>query len=650
MYTAEYGIIALILALITSLALMVIPTIGIIRNNDAVMGRCRNISLLLFVLVILAQIVLTACFLQDDFSVRYVAANSSTLLPWFYKVCAVWGGHEGSILLWVVILTLWMVLIAKFSKQLPISFVSRVFVVLGFLSFGLLAFIIFTSNPFIRQLDPIPIEGRDLNPLLQDPGFLFHPPMLYMGYVGFAVAFSFAIAALLLGRVESSWAKWTRPWTLAAWCCLTAGITLGSWWAYRELGWGGWWFWDPVENASFMPWLVGTALIHSLIACENREQFKAWTVLLAIMAFSLSLIGTFLVRSGVLTSVHAFAVDPQRGLYILGFLIIVVGGSLSLFAWRGDKLSNPKKPNAYSREGFLLLNNILLTVAMFSVLLGTLYPLLVDGLNLGKISVGAPYFNTVFVPLMIPLFLLMGIGMHVKWHKDVFGRIRPTLFQMVTISIVGALILLWFTGYAIRIQAFMGLCLALWIMSSVLLSIGKRWLERGIKGFTYSFWAMNIAHFGVAMAVVGVAISTGYGITRDVSMKPGQSINLAGYHISFNSESELTGPNYDGAVAKFTVQKGMHTSAIYPEKRIYRVGQMAMTDAAIDVTPFRDIYIALGEPLDDSAWSVRLYYKPMIRWIWGGGFVILAGGLLAMVNPRYYRARSRYRKETQVVA
>lgn len=650
MFFAEIGLITLILALISSFALMGIPAIGILKNNETVMSQCRKISVIVFLLVLFAQIILTISFLQDDFSVRYVAANSSTMLPWFYKVCAVWGGHEGSILLWVFILTIWMVLIAKFSHQLPISFVSRVFIVLGFLSSGLLSFIIFTSNPFIRQLNPIPTEGRDLNPLLQDPGFLFHPPMLYMGYVGFAVAFSFAIAALWMGRVESAWAKWTRPWTLAAWCCLTAGITLGSWWAYRELGWGGWWFWDPVENASFMPWLVGTALIHSLIACEKREQFKAWTVLLAIMAFSLSLIGTFLVRSGVLTSVHAFAVDPQRGLYILGFLILVIGGSLSLFAWRGESLTNPQKPRPYSREGFLLLNNIFLTVAMFSVLLGTLYPLLVDGLNLGKISVGAPYFNTVFVPLMVPLFLLMGIGIHVRWQSDKLNRIQSTLINMALITIITALLLLWWAGYAIYIQPLLGLCLALWIKSSIFFAIGKRWSENGIRGMTSSFWAMNIAHFGVAMVVVGVAISSGYGLTRDVSMKPGQSIQLAGYQISFDSESDLNGPNYGGAVAKFVVQKGKYKSVIYPEKRLYHVGQMAMTDAAIDVTLFRDIYVALGEPLDDSAWSVRLYYKPMVRWIWAGGFVILGGGLIAFLNPRYYRSGSRWKNKKEVAA
>ncbi|WP_367605623.1 heme lyase CcmF/NrfE family subunit [Legionella sp. W05-934-2] len=637
MYFPEIGLMALILALLSSFVLMVIPTIGIVQQREDVMGRSRNLTRLVFLLVLIAQAILTVCFIQDDFSVLYVASNSSTLLPWFYKLCAVWGGHEGSILLWVLILTFWMVLIAQFSQYLPIQFVSRVLIVLGFLSFGLLSFILFTSNPFIRQLTPIPLEGRDLNPLLQDPGFLFHPPMLYMGYVGFAIAFAFAIAALWMGTVESTWARWTRPWTMGAWCCLTVGITLGSWWAYRELGWGGWWFWDPVENASFMPWLAGTALIHSLIACEKREQFKAWTVLLAIMTFSLSLIGTFLVRSGVLTSVHAFAVDPQRGLYILAFLIIVIGGSLSLFAWRGETLVNPHKPRAYSREGFLLLNNIILVVTLFSILLGTLYPLIVDGLNLGKISVGAPYFNTVFVPLMIPLFVLMGVGIHVRWQSDRFIRIRSTLIKMVIITIITAFGVFWWADYTIYLQPFFGLCLALWIKSSILLSVINRWKENGIRGMTASFWSMNLAHFGVAMVIVGVSISTGYGITRDVSMKPGQQLTIGGYTIQFESENTLQGPNYGGTIAQFHVEKGNYHSVVYPEKRIYHVGKMAMTDAAIDVTPFRDIYIALGEPLDDNSWSVRLYYKPLVRWIWAGGFVILLGGLTALLNPRYYR-------------
>ena len=630
---AELGIFSLILALLFSVMLVVVPSLGVGFNKPDWCATARIYVVGQFIFVAMAYCCLTGCFLQDDFTVSYVLTNSSRMLPWFYKLCAVWGGHEGSMLLWVAILSLWMLAVNFLSQGLAEAIKIRVLIVLGALSIGFILFLLTTSNPFSRQFQILNIQGRDLNPLLQDPGFLFHPPMLYMGYVGFSVAFSFAIAALWLGRVESAWAKWTRPWTLAAWCCLTAGITLGSWWAYRELGWGGWWFWDPVENASFMPWLVGTALLHSLAVSEKRQQFTAWTLLLAITAFSLSLVGTFLVRSGVLTSVHAFAVDPERGLYILLFLLIVIGGSLVLFATRAHALQRQQNPDPISRESALLLNNVFLVVVMLTVLMGTVYPLIVDGLGLGKLSVGAPYFNAVFIPLMLPVLLLMGLGIHLKWQKD---SLKATLAHLNWVMILSLLLpglfLLFFTQ-SMKGSVFLGLMFAFWVLLSTLKALGVRAKQRGIKAVGLSFWGMITAHCGVAFVVIGIAVSTGYGIQDDVKMAPGDSTLLAGYQFTFVSESALLGANYHGSRAHFQIN---HHVDIYPEKRIYNIGKMAMTESAIDVTLFRDLYIALGEPLGDDAWSVRLYYKPFIRWIWGGGFFILLGGAFALADRRYY--------------
>lgn len=633
----ELGLFSLVLALIACLLLVFIPAAGLRWQQKEWMGSAKYYVALQFVFVVLAYVGLTISFLLDDFSVLYVVSNSSISLPWFYKLCAVWGGHEGSMLLWVLILSFWMLLVAFFSKSLTPEIHTRVLIVLGLLSIGFILFLLSTSNPFLRQFQVLNTQGRDLNPLLQDPGFLFHPPMLYMGYVGFSVAFAFAIAALWNGSVEASWCKWTRPWTLAAWCCLTIGITLGSWWAYRELGWGGWWFWDPVENASFMPWLVGTALIHSLAVTEQRQQFKAWTMLLAIAAFSLSLIGTFLVRSGVLTSVHAFAVDPQRGLYILGFLIVVIGGSLVLFLLRAHSLQTKTAPAPLSRESALLLNNVFLVVMMLTVLMGTLYPLLIEGLGLGKLSVGAPYFNAVFVPLMIPLLVLMGLGIHLKWHQDNWRTLIRKINYIAVLSLVLPFILLYATRNHFDGSAFIGLALACWVILSTASALYKRIKERGVPGQAY--WGMVLAHCGVAASVIGVAVSTAYGIQNDVAMAVGNKITLAGYTITFDNEAALQGPNYTGTKAQFSIDYQNKTKVIYPEKRLYTVGQMPMTDAAIDVTAFRDIYIALGEPLANGAWSVRMYFKPFVRWIWAGGFLILFGGLFALCDKRYYQRR-----------
>lgn len=642
---AEIGVFCLILALSFACLLAIVPTLGIWSDKRLWVNSASQYVFGQFFFVSMAFICLAICFLNNDFSVTYVLRNSSTSLPWFYKLCAVWGGHEGSMLLWVSILSLWMLGVVLFSRSLDELMRARVLAILGAISIGFLLFLLMTSNPFARQFELLNTEGRDLNPLLQDPGFLFHPPMLYMGYVGFSVAFAFAIAALWAGRVEASWAKWTRPWTLAAWCCLTAGITLGSWWAYRELGWGGWWFWDPVENASFMPWLVGTALIHSLAVSEQRQQFKAWTLLLAISAFSLSLIGTFLVRSGVLTSVHAFAVDPQRGLYILLFLLIVIGGALFLFATRAHTLKNKEHPSAVSRESALLFNNIFLITAMLTVLMGTVYPLIIDGLGLGKLSVGAPYFNAVFIPLMIPVMVLMGIGIHLKWRHDQLLPVLRRLRRVWGLSLLGSSVVIVLTPFKLVPSVFIGLIVALWVILSTLKALVARIQKQGFFSVRLAYWGMVVAHCGVAITAIGIAFSTGYGMQKDVKMAPGDTTQFAEYEIGFMHESENIGPNYHGMRADFQIKHGNSVKTIYPEKRIYDVGKMPMTESAIDVTPFRDVYIALGEPLDDNAWSVRMYYKPLVRWIWAGGFLILFGGVLALADSRYYVQLAHLKKQ-----
>lgn len=634
---AEIGLFSLILALMFAFLSVSVPVIGLRQKKEDWINSAGFYVTGQLLFIGLAYACLTFCFLSDDFSVQYVLANSSLSLPWFYKFCAVWGGHEGSMLLWVAILSLWTFLVSLCSASLDANIRTRVLAVLGWLSIGFLLFLLSTSNPFARQFIHLDVQGRDLNPLLQDPGFLFHPPMLYMGYVGFSVAFAFAIAALWTGKFEASWSKWMRPWTLAAWCFLTAGITLGSWWAYRELGWGGWWFWDPVENASFMPWLTGTALIHSLAVTEQRQQFKAWTMLLAITAFSLSLIGTFLVRSGVLTSVHAFAVDPQRGLFILVFLLLVIGGSLLLFTLRAQSLQTQEKPSPLSRESALLLNNVFLVVTMLTILMGTVYPLLVDGLGLGKLSVGAPYFNAVFVPLMVPMFLIMGLGIHLRWSRDSWQRLVMDLNWVAIFSLLLPLGLLWLTAPSFNSSALLGLILAFWIVLTTLKALYTRIIQRGgLRVIPQAYWGMVTAHCGVAVAVIGVAVSTGYGVQDDVVMAPGHQVELAGYTLRFERETELNGPNYKGREVAFRVSHQNRHTLIYPQKRIYSVGQMPMTESAIDVNPFRDIYVALGEPLGEQSWSVRIYFKPLVRWIWGGGFLILFGGLLALADRRYF--------------
>lgn len=637
---AEFGVLAMLLALFFALMGIIVPLMGERLQHDGMLQSSTRFSLLQAGSIALALMLLAVAFLHDDFSVLYVVSHSSKTLPWFYKACAVWGGHEGSMLLWAGILAFWMLLVAFSTKSLPSSMRRRVLIVLSALTAGFLLFLLLTSNPFARDFSMVSSAGRDLNPLLQDVGFLFHPPMLYMGYVGFSVPFAFAIAALWEGEVRAEWFRWTRPWILASWCFLTAGITLGSWWAYRELGWGGWWFWDPVENASFMPWLVGTALMHSAMVSEKRGEFRAWTMLLAIVAFCLSLVGTFLVRSGVLTSVHAFAGDPARGIYILLFLTVVAGGSLLLFALRGHLLKSTVNASPLSRESALMINNVIMSACMLTVLMGTLYPLLVDALNLGKLSVGAPYFNTVFVPLMMPALLAMGVGIHLRWGSDTRAQVIKRIRSPLLLTMLLTPFLLALSGFSAHPSALLGAGLALWVIFTTAKALMMRRQSLGNWRIGAGFTGMALAHLGVAVCALGITVSQTFGLERDVRMKPGDSETVAGFTIRFMGESVLKGANYHGTKAIFSVEKGRHACVIYPEKRIYDVGETPMTDAAIDVTPFRDVYIALGEPLPDDAWAVRLYWKPLVRWIWGGGFLMLAGGLVALTDRRLYTRRA----------
>jgi cytochrome c-type biogenesis protein CcmF len=630
--TPELGHFALILAFVVSVMQGVLPLIGAQRGQQHWIALARPAAQTQFLLIAIAFGCLAQSFLANDFSVSYVAQHSNTQLPTLYRFAAVWGGHEGSLLLWVLMLTGWGAAVSLASRQLPEVMVARVLGVLGLVGIGLLAFVLFTSNPFERML-PAAAEGRDLNPLLQDPGLVFHPPMLYMGYVGFSVAFAFAIAALISGRLDAAWARWSRPWTTAAWVFLTLGIALGSWWAYYELGWGGWWFWDPVENASFMPWLIGTALIHSLAVTEKRGAFKNWTVLLAIAAFSLSLLGTFLVRSGVLTSVHAFATDPRRGVFILALLVVVVGGSLALFAWRAPKVSAGGNFGLVSRETMLLMNNVLLVVATGSVLLGTLYPLLIDALGMGKLSVGPPYFNAVFVPVMVPLLLLMAVGPLAHWkHADLKAIARRLRVSMVLAVIAG--ILLPLTMGAWTPLTAMSCLLAVWITGSGVFQIIER-VKTGRP--SASFWGMQIAHLGIAVFVIGVAMVGGYQEEKDVRMEPGDTVQVGGYGFRLLGVKAAPGPNYRASVGTVELSKdGRVVKTMYPEKRNYFSSQMPMTEAAIDAGFIRDVYVSLGEPLDNKgAWSVRVYYKPFVDWIWGGCLLMGLGGFIAMLDRRY---------------
>ncbi|MDZ7590396.1 MAG: heme lyase CcmF/NrfE family subunit [Rubrivivax sp.] len=643
----EIGHFLLWLALGLSLALGVVPLAGAQRGRADWMAMARPATGVLFVLVALSFVCLVIAFVQHDFSVHYVASNSNSALPLEFRIAAVWGGHEGSMLLWLLMQCGWMGAVAIFSRNLPLPVLARILSVMSLTLVGFLLFTLLTSNPFDR-LVPAALDGRDLNPLLQDPGMIFHPPLLYMGYVGFAVAFAFAVAALIGGNLDAQWARWTRPWTTAAWIFLTLGIALGSWWAYYELGWGGWWFWDPVENASFMPWLVGTALIHSLAVTEKRGAFKAWTVLLAISAFSLSLLGTFLVRSGVLSSVHAFATDPQRGLFILAFLTIVIGASLALYAWRAPTVGLGTRFAQVSRESFLLSNNVLLVVAMAAVLLGTLYPLVLDALGLGKISVGPPYFDTVFVPLMAPLVFLMGVGPLARWKEASIPDLARRLRWAAVVTLLAALGAGWAEG-EVSWMGSLGLAMAFWIVATLGVDLWERVRPAGgmrssilhrLRQLPRAMVGMMVAHLGVAAFILGVTIVNTYQVERDVTMQVGDTTEIAGYVFTFRGVREVEGPNYTAVRGTIDVTKGERAVVtMSPEKRVYRVQNNPMTEAAIYSRVTGDLYVSLGQPDDKGAWVVRVYYKPFVTWIWGGCVVMALGGLLAASDRRYRMAR-----------
>ncbi|MBN9463149.1 MAG: heme lyase CcmF/NrfE family subunit [Burkholderiales bacterium] len=648
---AELGQFALALALAVSLALGVLPMLGSTMRGPAgarLMAVARPAAVVLMVLAMLAFASLAALFVGNDFSVALVATHSNLQLPLHYRVAATWGSHEGSMLLWVLILSFWTGAVAMYSGSLPTVLRARILSIMGLVGVGFLLFLLFTSNPFERLLPPA-ADGRDLNPLLQDPGMVFHPPLLYMGYVGLSVAFAFSVAGLIGGRFDAAWARWARPWTTVAWCFLTLGIALGSFWAYYELGWGGWWFWDPVENASFMPWLIATALVHSLSVAEKRGTFRSWTVLLAILGFSLSLLGTFLVRSGVLTSVHAFATDPARGVFILAFLAIVIGGSLLLFAWRAPAIGNGPGFALVSRESLLLANNVLLLVAMSAVLLGTLYPLVLDTLQMGKISVGPPYFDAVFYPLMAPALFLMGVGPLARWKRaelpDLYARLRWAL----AVAVIAALLLPLTVG-GFRPMTSLGLFFALWIAACV--AVAVRDMLRGADGrlslariglHPASAWGMHFAHLGVAVFVAGVTLVTGYSSDRELRMEVGQRIELGGYDIRFVGLEPVTGPNYDATRGRFEVRRAGGDAAaapiaiLSPEKRIYRATGQPMTEAAIDRSLLRDVYLSMGEALSATAWVVRAHVKPFVDWIWLGCVLMAIGGFVAAVDRRYRR-------------
>ena len=644
----ELGHFALIVALALAAAQATLSFAGAATGRYALMGASRPVAIGQFLFVAGAFAALAYSFVTSDFSVVNVVEHSNSKLPVHYRFAATWGSHEGSMLLWTLMLGGWTFAVALFSRHLPERLVARVLGVMGLVSVGFLLFILLTSNPFERLI-PAAEEGRDLNPLLQDPGMVVHPPMLYMGYVGFSVAFAFALAALLEGRLDAAWARWSRPWTTAAWCFLTLGIMMGSAWAYYELGWGGWWFWDPVENASFMPWLAGTALIHSLAVTEKRGTFRSWTVLLAIVAFSLSLVGTFLVRSGVLTSVHAFATDPRRGIFILLFLVVVVGGSLGVFAWRAPRVGLGSSFAPVSRESMLLANNLLLGVALAAVMLGTLYPLFLDALNLGKISVGPPYFDAVFFPLMAPAVFLMAVGPVASWKRARLPDLWVRLRWAFGVAVAAALLLPFLLGRWSPLVAF-SLWLALWVVTSAAAQLVQRLevapqatLGAKLRAQSLSWYGMTVAHLGIAVFILGVTVVKGYETERDLRMAPGQHTVIGGYDFQFRGVREVPGPNYTAIQGTFDIRRAGSAEVIrtlYPQKRMYPVSGQTMTEAAIDTGITRDLYVSLGEPVEGEAWGVRVYHKPFVDWIWGGCVLMALGGFLALADRRYRLKRA----------
>ncbi|WP_263080314.1 heme lyase CcmF/NrfE family subunit [Endozoicomonas sp. Mp262] len=649
----ELGLLALILALCLSLVLSVIPLAGSYTGNRRWMQQARPLAYGQCLFVLFAFLCLVWSFLTDDFSVDYVARHSNSLLPTQYKVSATWGGHEGSLLLWVLTLTGWMAVVALKSRRLPLELAARVLSVMAMVSIGFLLFMLLTSNPFARILPFPPADGADLNPLLQDFGLIVHPPMLYMGYVGFAVAFAFAIAALLGGQLDSAWARWVRPWTTVAWCFLTLGIALGSWWAYYELGWGGWWFWDPVENASLIPWLVGTALMHSLAVTEKRGLFKSWTLLLAIFTFSLSLLGTFLVRSGVLTSVHAFANDPERGIFILIYLLVVVGCSLTLFAIRAPEVNSRIKFSWLSRETLLLVNNVLLTVSAATVLLGTLFPLLLESLDMGMVSVGPPYFNSLFVPMAMLLAFTLGVGVLLNWKSSSLSWLLAQTRWLFLASLMAGFLFSLFYGKHFIISEWLAIALVAWIVLAIIRDLLNKTRHQGfctgLRRLKPAYYGMHLAHFGLAVMIIGVAVSSGYSLQKDLRMTPGDRVSLGDYQFQFKGVERQVGPNYISEFGTVTVHRGERlVSVLHPEKRLFQVQGMPMTEAAIDPGLTRDIYVALGEALDDQgSWALRIYIKPFVRWIWLGALLMALGGAIAVADRRY---RTRLRSPLMAAA
>ena len=638
---AELGNYGLALALALSIFLAILPLVGAEKGNAKLMALGRPLTWAMFLALSLSFGSLFYLFAVNDFSVQYVVNNSNSTLPLQYRLSAVWGSHEGSLLLWIWLLSLWAVGVATFTRKMPEEAVARVLSVMGLISIGFMVFIIFSSNPFNRTFPDFPADGRELNPMLQDVGLIFHPPLLYMGYVGFSVAFAFAIASLMTGKLDTAWARWSRPWTMAAWVFLTLGIVLGSWWAYYELGWGGWWFWDPVENASLMPWLAGTALIHSLAVTEKRSTFKAWTVLLAILAFSLCLLGTFLVRSGILVSVHAFASDPTRGLYILAYLVFVIGGSLLLYAFQGSKIKSLDNYQRYSRESLLLLNNVMLMAFLSVVFLGTILPLIHKQIGLGSVSIGAPFFNQMFLILMVPFAFILGIGPLVKWRRDQISAIRTPVMISLVMMIALGFGLPYLVGDRITATSVMGVMMSAIIVILSLYEMHTRATHRhsfltGMLKLSRSHWGMVFAHLGVAMTVFGIAMSHNFSIEKDVRMREGDSVQILDYNFTFKGLKITDGANYQGGTADIEITRnGKLEATLHAEKRFYNVSKMGMTEAAIDWGFTRDLYAALGEQLDDGSWGLRLYYKPFIRWIWLGGVFMALGGLLCMLDKRY---------------
>ena len=646
---AELGHFALVLALVVAFLQAVLPLVGVSRGVIAWQRFARPAAVAQFFCLAVSFAGLAWAFLHNDFTLDYVSRQSNTLLPVYYKISAIWGGHEGSLLLWVTVLSLWGAAVALFGGSLPREMTARVLAIMGMVNVAMMSFVLITSNPFRRVLPDFPMDGADLNPLLQDPGLIFHPPLLYMGYVGFTVPFAFALSGLLGGRLDSAWARWSRPWAIAAWGFLTLGIALGSWWAYYELGWGGWWFWDPVENASFMPWLAGTALLHSLAVSEKRGVFKAWTVMLAIIAFALSLLGTFLVRSGVLTSVHAFAADPARGLFVLGILVAVIGGSLVVFALRAGELNSESRYQWFSRETFLLLNNLLLVTATSVVLLGTLFPLIADALHLGKISVGPPYFNTLFVPLVFLLLFFLGIGPLVNWKRHEPRRVLMPLRGVLAAAVALGVVLPLAIHGSTTVRVSLSLALCAWVVLSMLRDI---WIKAGtarggrlagLRRLPRSYVGMQLGHLGLLVTIVGVTLTAAFSIERDVRLGDGHDVTAGDYRVVWKGVREVAGPNYistEGTAELYRQGGTEPLRVLHPEKRRYLAGGQVMTETAIDAGLFRDVYIAMGEPLENGQWAVRVYYKPFVRWMWLGALIMALGGLVA-ASDRRYRLKSR---------